>query len=210
LYREDGDEKMVWFFIAIFLADLLLGFMHAPVWAFILVNLVFLLISMFKSFYPVLFEKDPEKILNFMKNSKHPHFQFFYYFFIDELEEAEDRLHKIKSPFYQRLSHVNLLVKRKQFDEAEQLASGLKDGMYKWYSLAGIAMEQGDRESYRKYKEKVRNPFHRRLLEMDEMVHDGQKEKVLAELESMIPNLRGSKLLGVIQYKQDLLRRQKD
>ncbi|MBT2639835.1 hypothetical protein [Bacillus sp. ISL-39] len=199
---------MLWFFIGIFLADLLLGFLQAPVWLFILVNLVFIVVFMLKSFYPVLFEKNPEKIMDFMKKSKHPQFQFYYYFFNDELEEAEDKLQKMKSPFQQKLNHVNLLVKRKQYDLAEEMAKGLKDNMYKWYSLAGIAIEQGDRESYRKYKEKVRNPFYRRLLELDELVHDGKKEKVLNELEDMIPNLRGAKLLSVIQYKQDLLRRQ--
>ncbi|MBT2680715.1 hypothetical protein J7E38_17025 [Bacillus sp. ISL-35] len=201
---------MVWFFVAIFLADLILGFMQAPVWAFILVNLIFLLLFMFKSFYPVVFEKDPEKVMNFMKNSKHPHFQFFYYFFNDQLEEAENKLRQIKSPFYRKLNEVNLLVKRKQFDEAEELARGFKDNMYKWYSLAGIAIEQGDRESYRKYKEKVRNSFYRRLMELEEMVHDGKKETVLAELDDMIPNLRGSKLLSVIQYKKDLVKRHED
>ena len=199
---------MFWFFIGIFFADLLLGFMQAPVWLFILVNLVFLSVAMLKSFYPVLFEKDPDKIMTFMRKSKQPQFQFYYYFFNDQLEEAEDKLHKIKSPFYQKLNHVNLLIKRKQYDEAEEMASGLKDNMYKWYSLAGIAIEQGDRESYRNYKEKVRNPFYQRLLELEEMVHDGKKDMVLAELENMIPPLRGLKLLSVIQYKQDLLRRQ--
>lgn len=198
---------MFWFFIAIFFANLILGLMQASVWLVILVNLVLLLVSMWKSFYPVFFEKDPEKIMTFMKKSKQPQFQFYYYFFKDELEEAEDRLHKIKSPFYQKLNHVNLLVKRKQYDEAEEMARGLKDNMYKWYSLAGIAIEQEDRESYRNYKEKVRNPFYLRLLELEEMVHDGKKEMVLAELENMIPNLRGVKLLSVIQYKQDLLKR---
>jgi hypothetical protein len=198
---------MFWFFIVIFFADLLLGLMQAPLWLFILVNLVFLLAFMLKSFYPVLFEKNPDKIMTFMKKSKQPQFQFYYYFFNDELEDAEDRLHKIKSPFYQKLNHVNLLVKREQYDEAEEMARGLKDNMYKWYSLAGIAIEQGDRESYRNYKEKVRNPFYRRLLELEDMVHGGKKEMVLAELENMIPNLRGLKLLTVIQYKQDLLKR---
>jgi hypothetical protein len=201
---------MFWFFIVIFFADLLLGLMQASVWLIILVNLVIILVFMYKNFYPFLFEKDPEKIMDFMKKSKHPQFQFHYYFFNDELEEAEDRMHKIRSPFYQKLSHVNLLVKRKQYDEAEEMARGLKDNMYKWYSLAGIAMEQGDRESYRKYKEKVRNPFYRRLMELEEMVHDGEKKKVLSELETMIPNLRGAKLLSVIQYKQELLKRIED
>ncbi|WP_415813958.1 hypothetical protein [Mesobacillus thioparans] len=144
----------------------------------------------------------------FLKKSKQPQFQFYYNFFNDELEKAEDRLNKIKSPFYQKLNHVNLLVKREQFEEAEEMARGLKDNMYKWYSLAGIAIEQGDRESYRKYKEKVKNPFYQRLLELDEMVHDGKKEKVLTELENMIPDLRGMKLLSVIQYKQDLLKKE--
>ncbi|ESU31927.1 hypothetical protein G3A_14020 [Bacillus sp. 17376] len=201
---------MFWFFIGIFFANLLLGLMQAQVWLVILVNLVIFLVSMFKSFYPVLFEKDPDKIMSFMKKSKQPQFQFYYYFFNDQLDEAEDKLHKIKSPFYQKLNHVNLLGKRKQYDEAEEMARGLKDNMYKWYSLAGIAIEQGNRESYRNYKEKVRNPFYRRLLELEEMVHDGKKEMVLAELESMIPNLRGLKLLSVIQYKQDLLKRNED
>lgn len=203
---------MVWFFIGIFLADLFLGFMQAPVWLFILVNLVFIAVFMLKNIYPVLFEKNPEKIMDFMKKSKYPQLQFYYYLFNDELEEAEDRLNKIKSPFYQRLNHVNLLVKRKQYDEAEEMARGLRDNMYKWYSLAGIALEQGDRESFGKYKEKVRNPFYRRLLELDEMVHDGdgKKEKVLVELENMIPDLRGTKLLSVIQYRKDLLKRDQE
>jgi hypothetical protein len=201
---------MVWFFIGLFLADLILGFMEAPVWLFILVNLVFILLFMFKSFYPVVFEKDPEKVMNFMKNLKHPHFQFFYYFFNDQLEEAESKMRQIKSPFYKKLNHVNLLVKRKQYDEAEEMAKGLKDNMYKWYSLAGIAIEQGDRESFWKYKGKVRNPFYRRLMELEEMVHDGKKETVLAELDEIIPKLRGSKLLSVIQYKKDLVKRHED
>ncbi|GAM12809.1 hypothetical protein [Mesobacillus selenatarsenatis] len=201
---------MFWFFIAIFIVNLFLGLMQAPLFAVIVVNLIIFLINMYKSFYPFLFEKDPEKVLNFMKNSKQPHFQFYYYVFNDELDEAEERLDKIKSPFHQKLNHVNLLVKREQYDEAEEMAIGLKDNMYKWYSLAGIAIEQGDRESFGEYKEKVRNPFYLRLLELEEMVHDGEKDKVLAELENMIPNLRGTKLLSVIQYKQDLLRRQED
>lgn len=201
---------MVWFFIGIFLADLLLGFMQAPIGLFILVNLVFILIFMLKNIYPVLFEKNPDKIMDFMKKSKYPQLQFYYYLFNDELEEAEDRLNKIKSPFYRRLNHVNLLVKRKQYDEAEEMARGLKDNMYKWYSLGGIALEQGDRKSFGEYKEKVRNPFYRRLLELDEMVHDGKKEKVLIELENMIPDLRGAKLLSVIQYKEDLLNRDQE
>jgi hypothetical protein len=41
-------------------------------------------------------------------------------------------------------------------------------------------------------------------------VHDGEKEKVLNELENMIPNLRGAKLLSLIQYKQELLKRHED
>lgn len=198
---------MVWFFIGIFLADLLLGFMQASIWAFIVVNLIFLGVFMFKSFYPILFEKNPEKVMEYLKKSKHPHFQFFYYFFNDQLDEAENKLHQIKSPNYKRLNHMNLLVKRKQFDEAEEMAKGLKDNVYKWYSLAGIAIEQGDVESFATYKEKVRNPFYRKLLEMEERVQDGKKEEVISELEKMIPNLRGSKLLSVIQYKQDLLKR---
>jgi hypothetical protein len=201
---------MFWFFIAIFIANLILGLMQAPLFAVIVVNLIIFLIKMYTSLYPFLFEKDPEKVLNFMKNSKQPQFQFYYYFFNDELEEAEERLDKIKSPFYRKLNHVNLLVKRKQYGEAEELARSLKNNMYKWYSLAGIAIEQGDRESYNEYKEKVRNPFYRRLLELEEMVHDGEKERVLAELDHMIPNLRGAKLLSVIQYKQDLLKRDED
>ncbi|MGA9225148.1 MAG: hypothetical protein WB217_02270, partial [Mesobacillus sp.] len=105
------------------------------------------------------------------------------------------------------LNHMNLLVKRKQYDEAEAMAKGLRNNMLKWYSLAGIAIEQGDLESYKVYKEKVKDSFYRKLLEMEEMVQDGKKEKVISELENLIPNLRGSKLLSVIQYKQDLLKR---
>lgn len=199
---------MVWFFIGIFLADLVLGFMQAPVWAFIVVNVIFIGVYMFKSFYPVLFEKNPEKVMSYLKNSKHPHFQFAYYFFNDELEEAENKLHQIKSPNYKRLNHVNLLAKRKQFAEAEEMAKGLKDNVYKWYTLAGIAIEQGDRELYQTCKEKVRDPFYRKLMEMEELVQDGEKEKAISELDHMIPGLRGSKLLSVIHYRQELLKRE--
>ena len=198
---------MVWFFIGIFLADLLLGFMQAPVGAFIVVNLLFIVIFMIRSFYPILFEKNPEKVMKYLENSKHPHFQFFYYFFNDQLDEAENTLHQIKSPNYKRLNHVNLLVKKKQFEQAEEMAKGMKDNVYKWYTLSGIAIEQGELESYATYKEKVRNPFYRKLLEMEKRVHDGNVEEVIIELEEMIPNLRGSKLLSVIQYKQDLLKK---
>lgn len=199
---------MVWFFVVIFFVNLLLGFMQASIWAVIVVNLIIMGISMYKSFYPVLFEKDPEKIMEFLKNSKHPHFQFYYYFFNDQLDEAENKLHQIKSPDYKNLNEVNLLIKRKQFDEAKEKAHSVKK--YKWYTLAGIAIEQGDRESFKEYKEKVTEPFYRKLLEMEEQVQDGKKEKVISEIENLFPNLRGLKLLSVIQYKKDLLSRHGD
>ena len=194
---------MIWFFIVIFFADLILGFMQAPVWAVIVVNLIIIGIYMYKSFYPVLFEKNPEKIMDYLKNSKHPHFQFYYYFFNDQLEDAENILPKIKSPNYRQLNEVNLLIKREQYEEAKEQANSLKK--YKWYSLAGIAIEQGERESYKVYKEKEKDPFYRKLLELEERVQEGKKEKVLAEIDNMIPELRGLKLLSITQYKKDLI-----
>ena len=80
LFNVKGWKSMFWFFIVIFFADLLLGFMQAPVWAVIVVNLIIMGIDKYKSFYTVLFEKDPERIMEYLKNSKHPHYQFYFYF----------------------------------------------------------------------------------------------------------------------------------
>jgi hypothetical protein len=42
---------------------------------------------------------------------------------------------------------------------------------------------------------------------MGERVHEGKKDDVISELEILISGLKGTKLLSVIQYKQDLLKR---
>ena len=199
---------MFWFFIVIFFADLILGFTQSPIWAVILVNLIIFGIYMYKSFYPVIFEENPEKIMDFLKNSKHPYYQFYYYFYMDQLEEAENKLHKIKSPNHRQLNEVNLLIKREQYEEAKEKANSLKK--YKWYLLAAIAIEQGDRESYKVYKEKEKDPFYRKILEMEEMVREGKKEQVIIKLDNMLPKLRGFKLLSLTYYKKDLLSRSEE
>ena len=56
-----------------------------------------------------------------------------------------------------------------------------------------------------RYKEKEKNPFYRKLLELEEMVREGKKEKALSEIDNMIQELRGLKLLSVTQYKKNLL-----
>jgi hypothetical protein len=42
------------------------------------------------------------------------------------------------------------------------------------------------------------------MLEVDQVVYDGNREEAVAMLEAMIPKLKGYKLLSAVQYRKHI------
>lgn len=150
------------------------------------------------SYYPVLFERDVDKIMNFLRKSKQAHYRFIYHFFNGDAEEAEKALFRIRSNQMKVISYLMLLSKQKRYNEVKKLLYQMKDNVYKWYYGAAIALQLGDHSTYEHYKARVKDPVYRTWLEAEEKVREGKKEKALNLLDEQIPKLRCLKLLPAI------------
>ena len=78
------------------------------------------------------------------------------------------------------------------------------DNNFKWYALAFIAVSEGDAEAHKQHKEKIKDIFLLKMLEVDKAVYDGKREEAVAMLEAMIPKLKGYKLLSIVQFLKQI------
>lgn len=181
-----------------------MGVFDVPQWIFLLVFIPFVLALLFMSYYPVLFERDVNKIMNFLRKSKQAHYQFIYHFFNGDVEEAERALLRIRSNQMKVISYLMLLSKQKRYNEAKELLYQMNDNVYKWYYSAAIALHLDDHITYQQYKARVKDPVYRTWLEAEEKVREGKKTEALNILDEQIPKLRGLKLLSAIQYRKEI------
>ncbi|MDE3839045.1 hypothetical protein C0966_06625 [Bacillus methanolicus] len=72
---------MVWLFLLLLIASFFMGVFDVPQWIFLLVFIPFVSALLYMSYYPVLFERDVDKIMNFLRKSKQAHYRFIYHFF---------------------------------------------------------------------------------------------------------------------------------
>lgn len=197
---------MVWVYVGLFFISLLMGIFDAPQWLFLLIFIPYALAVLYFTIYPVMFEKNPDKIMKYLKKSKHPHYQFTYHFFNEDFEAAEMDIDKIKSKQLKNIDQIILLTRQKRLAEAKSLLPQLKDNMYKWYYSAVIALGEKDLEAFRHFKGMVKDIYYHKVLELEEKVMAGKISEAKSELEDLIKGQRGLKLISALMYKKDLKR----
>lgn len=198
---------MIWVYVGLFFVSLLMGIFDVPQWMFLLVFIPYSLAVLYLTLFPVIFEKNPDKIMNYLKKSKHPHYQFTYHFFNDEFEAAEKDILKIRSKQLKTIDQIILMTRQDRFAEAKSLLPKLKDNMYKWYYSAVIALGENDLPAFNQYKGKVKDGYYQMVLEIEEKVHAGKILEAKTELEELMKRQRGLKLISALMYKKDLERR---
>ncbi|MFP5115939.1 hypothetical protein ACSU64_26870 [Bacillaceae bacterium C204] len=194
---------MIWFLLLVVLFAFLMGFFQVPIWLMYGILVVVLVFLMFRN--PLLFGKDAEKIMAYLKKSKSPYLQFLYHFLHKDLSAAEQAMEKIRSKKSKRNAELMLLMERKQYGKAKELLTQMGRHKAKWYALSDIAINEGDVEAFKQYKEKITDTFFLNMLEIDQAVYDGKKENAVGLLDNIIPKLRGYKLLTAVQYRKQIL-----
>jgi pentatricopeptide repeat protein len=198
---------MFWLMLVIiFIFSLIMGFLDAPLWITYLVMVPILFVFLLYQ-SPLIFGKDVSKMMIFLQKSKKPYYQFLYYLFEDDDVEAEKTLQRIRPERFKIMSKVTLLTKQKQYNEAKDLLNQMKDDGFKWYNLAGIAINEGDYDTFDQYKGRIKNQVQRTWLEIEEKANKGKKAEAIALLDEQISNLTGYKLLAATHYRKELSNR---
>ena len=195
---------MIRSYIVLFILAFILSLLDAPIWSLVLLFILFVLYYLHTQFYPLLFEKDVNKILDFLKISKNKQHQFTYHLMLENTYEAEQLLKQIKSKSLKDLSVIMLLTKQKRYNEAKDLFFRLTDNEYKWYYGAIISLKLGELELFEEYKARLKNPVHISWIDMEQLLSEGKKAEVLSLLEKQLPTLRGLKLLSAYTYKKEI------
>ncbi|WHY69376.1 hypothetical protein [Neobacillus sp. SuZ13] len=194
---------MIWFLLLVVLFAFLMGFFQVPIWIMYGVLVVVLILILYRN--PLIFGKDAEKIMAYLKKSKAPYIQFLYHFLNGNLSAAEQVRGKIRSKKSKRSSELMLLMERKQYGKAKELLREMAGHKTKWYALSDIAINEGDVDAFKQYKAKITDTFFLNMLEVDQAVYVGKKEEAVRLLDSLIPKLRGYKLLTAVQYRKHIL-----
>ncbi|WP_423798353.1 hypothetical protein [Neobacillus sp. SAB-20_R2A] len=194
---------MVWFLLVVFVIALVMGFFQVPIWIMYGVFAVMIIFIFIRN--PLVFGKDPEKIMAYIKKSKAPHLQFLYHFLQGDLSAAENTLGKILMKKAKQGSELMLLMERKEYGKAKELLANMSGHKTKWYALSDIAIQEVDSESLKEYRGKLNDRFLLKMLEVDQAVFEGKKREAVVLLENMIPTLRGYKLLTAVQARKQIL-----
>ena len=194
---------MIWLMLLVFIFALVMGFFQVPIW--IMYGVLVVMIVFFFIRNPLVFGKDTEKMVAYLKKSKAPQLQFLYHFLQGDLSAAEQGIGKIRSKKAKQHSELMLLRERKEYGKAKDLLAKMSVHKTKWYMLADIAIQEEDADSIKQYKEKINDAFLLNMLEVDQAVYDGKKDEAVALLEKMIPKLRGYKLLSAVQLRKQIL-----
>ncbi|MDQ1000376.1 ABC-type transport system involved in cytochrome bd biosynthesis fused ATPase/permease subunit [Neobacillus niacini] len=196
------ENFMIWFLLFSFVLAILMGIFQVPIWIMYVVLILMFLIVLSRN--PLIFGKDAEKIMEYLKKSKAPYMQFLYYFLQGDLLEAERAAGKIRSKKTRLYSECMLLMERKQYEKAKELLAQMGGQKTKWYALADIAIKEGDVEAFKQNKERIKDTFFLQMLVVDQAIYEGKKEEADKLLENMIPRLKGYKLLTVVQYRKQI------
>ncbi|WP_462412845.1 DUF485 domain-containing protein [Neobacillus sp. Marseille-QA0830] len=194
---------MVWYLLLVGLFAFLMGFFNVPIWimfGLLIVVLVFIVLR-----NPLLFEKDPEKMIEHLKKSKAPYMQFLYHFLQGDLSAAEQAIGRIRSKKSKLHTESMILIEQQQYRKAKELLTEMGEHKTKWYALADIAINEGDSQAFKQNQEKITDTFLLEMLEVDQAVYDGKKEEAIGLLDNMIPKLKGYKLLTAAQYRKRIL-----
>lgn len=101
-----------------------------------------------------------------------------------------------------------MLTRQNKYSEAKVLLPQLKENAYKWYYSALIAAYEGDQNQYEQDKSRIMDKTLLTFLTIEEMFKQGKKAEALTTaVEEQINKLKGLKLLTIVHYKEELLKR---
>lgn len=198
---------MTWLFVFLLVSSFLLGLFNAPMWMILVVFVLFIGGVMYLSLYPVLYEKKVDKILKFLQKSKNAHNQFLYHLYQGNMDKAAKAVKEIKNEQLQYYAKLALLDQQKKLIEGKTYLTKLKNGEYKAYYSAAIALEEGNLQEYQEKLSLVKDQLNRSFLLIEEKVRVGETQLAMNTLDSHIRKLRGLKLLSAVQYKREIEQR---
>ncbi|MEH7082522.1 hypothetical protein V7139_07265 [Neobacillus drentensis] len=148
---------MIWFLLLIVLFAFMMGFFQVPIWIMYGVLVGVLILILYRN--PLIFGKDAEKIMAYLKKSKAPYMQFLFHFLNGDLSAAEQVMGKIRSKKSKRNSELMLLMEKKQYGKAKELLREMGGHKTKWYALSDIAIKESDLEAFKQNKAKITDTF---------------------------------------------------
>ncbi|MCL6573222.1 MAG: hypothetical protein K6T88_16315 [Bacillus sp. (in: Bacteria)] len=95
---------MIWLLLHVF--ALVMGYLQVPIWFMYGVLAVMSIFFLIRN--PLVFGKDPEKMMAYLKKSKAQHLQFLYHFLNRDLSAAEHGMGKIRSKKAKQVSELAL------------------------------------------------------------------------------------------------------
>ncbi|WP_318502853.1 hypothetical protein [Bacillus sp. T3] len=195
---------MVWLFTLLIFISFIMGLLNAPSWIMFIVFIIFIAAVMYMTLYPALYEKNIDKIMNYLKKSKNEHNQFLFHLYCGNLAEAEKAVKTIKNEQLQHFANMALLINQNKLTEAKKYLPKLMDNEFKSYYCAMLALKDNDLTTFEENLANIKDPLHRSYLDIEKLMHSGKKQEAFAMLEEQIRKLRGLKLLSAVQYKKEM------
>ncbi|RHW42036.1 hypothetical protein D1B31_05180 [Neobacillus notoginsengisoli] len=196
---------MLLWYIALFFIALILGLLDvSPAFTFLVIA-VYIILSI-PYVIPIIWSRDTEKMMNYLKKSRNAYYKFLYQFLNGDEEEAEKIAQGMREGRMKDMALVMLHIHQKKHREAKLILKKMKDGLFKNYYLAAVLFEEGDMDGYDLYKKKVTDADYRKWLEIEEAVRKGNRTEGLKMLDEQIARLRGMKLLSAVHYRNEFLK----
>lgn len=193
--------KLIGLYFLLFISIIILQLLAVPTLIVYIISTVIIFFILYTTLKPILFEKDHKKVLEFLKKSKNPMYQFIYYYFYKDYDKAEEYNAKIRSKKARELNKIVLLSARHQWKEAKELALSLKDDENKYYILSSIAIETKDKKLWEKNHVKVKKVQNIEYLTIYEQAFNGKKKQALEAVNKRIERSKGIQLVVEIQLK---------
>ncbi|MBN3554122.1 hypothetical protein JYA63_07605 [Fictibacillus nanhaiensis] len=196
---------MIWIlYLILFVLSFTLSVLGAPTWMFILLLILFVAASFLTLLYPLMWQKDAEKVKRYLLKSKQPYHRFLHAFLYEEESEAEARLTKIRQDQARKYAEIMLFTQQERWNDAKPLLKNMKKSDLTLYYSAIVAMEEGRLANYEKHKTQLKDPHYVTWLTVEELRRNGNKNEALTILEKQISTLGGLKLLSALHYKNKL------
>ncbi|MBD7964810.1 hypothetical protein [Fictibacillus norfolkensis] len=196
---------MIWIlYLILFILSFTLSVLGAQTWMFVTLLILFVASSSLALFYPLLWQKDAEKVKRYLLKSKQSYHRFLYAFLYEEESEAEMRLTKIKQTQARKYAEIMLFTQQERWEDVKGLLQTMKKSNLTHYYAAIVAMEEGRQKDYEQHKNQLKDPHYVTWLTVEELRRNGNKSEALSILEEQINTLGGLKLLSALHYKDKL------
>lgn len=196
--------KLIGLYLLLFISVIVLQVLAVPTILLYIITTVLIFIILYTTLKPILFEKDYTKVLEFLKKSKNPMYQFIYYYFHKQYVEAEQINLKIRSKKAREINQIAVLTAQNDFKKAKELAYSLKDDEEKYSILASIALETKDKKLWEEYHSKVKKKQNKEYLSIYEFAYNGKKKQALEAINKRIERSKGIQLVVEVQLRNSI------